>query len=196
MNTFHDWLKVKLFEFKDFDWIYLIKRIIPIREQVINLFTKIKKRSIGDILKSIIIYESVHHHNTEKIAKTISNEINAELINVRNMKIDDLKNYDLVGFGSGIYYGKIHKNMKKFIKTIENVNQQKSFVFTTSGRAKDGFTEKFKELLISKGFDVISSFSCKGFDTFGPLKLIGGINKGKPNEEDIANAQNFANSLI
>jgi len=147
-------------------------------------------------LKSIVIYESVHHNNTEKIAKAIADEIGAELVNVRNMKVEDIDKYDLIGFGSGIYYSKVHKNIKNFLEKIENVNKQKSFVFVTSGRVKDDFTENFKELLISKGFDVISTFSCKGFDTFGPLKLIGGINKGKPNEQDIANAQNFARSLI
>ena len=147
-------------------------------------------------MKSIVIYESVHHNNTEKIAKAIADEIGAELVNVRNMKVEDIDKYDLIGFGSGIYYSKVHKNIKNFLEKIENVNKQKSFVFVTSGRVKDDFTENFKELLISKGFDVISTFSCKGFDTFGPLKLIGGINKGKPNEQDIANAQNFARSLI
>lgn len=147
-------------------------------------------------MKSIVIYESVHHNNTEKIAKAIANEISAEVINVRNININDLEKYDLVGFGSGIYYGKIHKNIIKFVEKIENANKQKSFVFTTSGRGKKEFTEKFRGLLDSKCFDVVASFSCKGFDTFGPLKLIGGISKGRPNEEDIANAQEFAKSLI
>jgi flavodoxin len=147
-------------------------------------------------LKSIIIYESVHHNNTEKIAKAIAHEIGGELINVRNMNTDDLNKYDLVGFGSGIYYNKIHKNIKKFVEKIENADKQKSFLFTTSGRGKKDFTEKFKELLNSKGFDAVSTFSCKGFDTFGPLKIIGGINKGRPNEKDIKNARNFAKYLI
>lgn len=147
-------------------------------------------------MKSIIIYESIHHNNTEKIAKAIADEIDGEVVNVRNMNINDLDQYDLVGFGSGIYYGKIHKNIKEFVEKIKNANKQKSFVFTTSGRGKDEFTEKFEELVNSKGFDVVSSFSCKGFDTFGPLKLIRGINKGRPNEEDLANARNFAKSLI
>ena len=147
-------------------------------------------------MKSIVIYESVHHNNTEKIAKVIAKELGSELVNVRNMNIDDINKYDLVGFGSGIYYSKVHKNIKNFIEKIENADKQKSFIFITSGRVKKDFSEKFKELLVFKGFDVISTFSCKGFDTFGPLKLIGGINKGKPNEEDLANARDFAKSLI
>ena len=147
-------------------------------------------------MKSIIIYESVHHSNTEKIAKAMADEIGARIINVRDISVDDLDNYDLVGFGSGIYYGKVHKNIKNFVESIKSVNKQKSFVFITSGRGKDDFAEKFKELLEFYGFDVASTFSCKGFDTFGLLKLIGGINKGRPNEEDLANARKFAKSLL
>jgi flavodoxin len=149
-------------------------------------------------MKSIIIYESVHHNNTEKIAKVIADEINAELVNVKDFADyhKNLDDYDLVGFGSGIYYSKIHKNIKNFIEAVEHINNQKTFIFTTSGRAKKGFNKKFKELLDSKGFDVVDDFFCKGFDTFGPLKIVGGINKGHPNEKDLANAKNFAKSLL
>jgi len=48
---------------------------------------------------------------------------------------------------------------------------------------------------LEKGFDVIKEFSCKGFDTVGPFKFIGGISKGRPNEKDLENAKNFARSL-
>lgn len=149
-------------------------------------------------MRSIIIYESVHHNNTEKIAKVIAHEIGAELVNVRNFADShkNLDDYDLVGFGTGIYYGKIHKNIKKFIENIECTDNQKAFIFTTSGRAKKDFNTKFKDLLNSKGFDVVVDFLCKGFDTFGPFKLIGGINKDRPNEEDLANAKIFAKSLL
>jgi len=38
-------------------------------------------------------------------------------------------------------------------------------------------------------------FSCKGGDTWGPLNLFGGINKGRPDEEDLAGARAFAQGL-
>lgn len=148
-------------------------------------------------MKCIIIYESIHHNNTEKVAKVITDEIGAELVNVRdfNKKHENLNEYDLVGFGSGIYYGKIHKNIKNFIDTTEHMDNQKSFIFTTSGRSKSSFNAKFKDFLNSKGFNVIADFNCKGFDTFGPLKIVGGINKEHPNEDDLNNAKTFAKSL-
>ena len=42
---------------------------------------------------------------------------------------------------------------------------------------------------------VIRKFGCKGYDTFGPFKLVGGIAKGRPDEEDIKNAVAFVKGL-
>ena len=66
----------------------------------------------------------------------------------------------------------IHKNIKNFVEKIENANKQKSFVSTTNMRAKEDFTEKFEELLNSKSFDVVSTFSCKCFDTLTHSNLL------------------------
>ena len=35
----------------------------------------------------------------------------------------------------------------------------------------------------------------KGYDTFGPFKLMGGIAKGHPDEEDIKNTVEFVKGL-
>ena len=67
-------------------------------------------------------------------------------------------------------------------------------LFFPSGRGKPEFNSLLKEELSGKGFEIIGEFSCKGFDTMGPFKLIGGLNKGKPNVDDFKNAKSFANS--
>jgi flavodoxin len=58
-----------------------------------------------------------------------------------------------------------------------------------------GFTEGLKVALSGKGFDLVGSFTCRGLDTFGPLRLIGGINKGHPNDADLTRARAFAAGL-
>jgi len=50
--------------------------------------------------------------------------------------------------------------------------------------------------LQSKGMEVLAGFSCKALDTYGPFKLTGGINKGRPNEEDLKKAREFAAGLL
>ena len=41
----------------------------------------------------------------------------------------------------------------------------------------------------------VGSFGCKGYDTFGPFKLVGGICKGRPDENDLNSACHFFDGL-
>lgn len=71
-------------------------------------------------MKVLLIYSSIHHGNTEKIARAMGKSINADIIETRNLKINTLNEYDLIGFGSGIYYGKLHKNILELIDKLPN----------------------------------------------------------------------------
>ena len=146
-------------------------------------------------MKSLIVYESVCHGNTEKIAKAMAEVLNADLIKTSQVRIDTLKNYDLIGFGSGAFYGRLHKNVSNLIDRLPNLPNKKAFVFSTSGQGKIGYNALTKRKLKEKGFEVVGSFACKGYDTYGPFKLVGGISKGRPNDDDIQNAKKFAENL-
>jgi flavodoxin len=148
-------------------------------------------------MKVLIVYSSMHHKNTEKIAQAMAEVLNADLIEAKNAKAEDILKYDLIGFGSGIYMFKHHKSLFKFVKNLKVADGKKAFIFSTSGSLNGKkFHKKLREELIKKGFKIIDEFNCLGWDTFGLLKLIGGVNKGKPDETDIENARNFARGLI
>jgi flavodoxin len=148
-------------------------------------------------MNAIIILFSYHHNNTEKIAKVISNTLGAEIKKQNQIDPNGLVNYDFVGFGSGVYMGKLHKDLLEFADKIPQVNNKKAFIFSTSGRIgnMEKFHKELKEKLQSKGFDIVNEFNSAGFDTFGPLKIVGGINKGRPNEDDLKKAEAFAQGL-
>lgn len=144
-------------------------------------------------MKKAIIYKSVHHGNTKKIAEAMAKAIRADLIDLEDANRDTVENYDLIGFGSGIFFYKPHKDLRKYVEGLDLVENKKAFVFYTSGNGKS--YSWLNKNLSRIGFDVIGEFTCKGYDTYGPFKLIGGHNKGRPDMDDIKNAEEFAMGL-
>ncbi|PKP57130.1 MAG: flavodoxin, partial [Candidatus Altiarchaeales archaeon HGW-Altiarchaeales-2] len=65
-------------------------------------------------MKTLIIYTSIHHKNTEKIAKKMANILEAKLLTPDEADTNTFKEYDLIGFGSGIYHRKFHENLLNF----------------------------------------------------------------------------------
>ena len=46
------------------------------------------------------------------------------------------------------------------------------------------------------GSKLIGEYSCQGYNTFGPFKLVGGTAKGHPTEDEIAGAVRFYETLL
>jgi flavodoxin len=147
-------------------------------------------------MKVLIVYISVHHGNTERVAKVVASTLDADLVQVKQADASVLERYDLIGFGSGIYFGKHHESLLDFVDRLPAVRNKKAFIFSTSGLRKIPFVHKFdkslEERLQRKGFDVIGEFSCRGYDTSRAAMIVGGINRGRPNARDLQQAEDFA----
>ncbi|MCO6040985.1 flavodoxin family protein [Thermococcus alcaliphilus] len=147
-------------------------------------------------MSAIIVYVSIHHKNTEKIVKAIAEVLNAELVKPWEVKPEELLKYDLIGFGSGIYYWKHHRALFKLIDNLPEVKGKKAFIFSTAGINIPFINHrKLRRALRRKGFEIVGEFSCRGWDTNGWLEKIGGISKGHPNEKDLERARRFAKRL-
>lgn len=150
-------------------------------------------------MKTTIIYASIHHGNTKKIAEAINSVLEGELISFHNAKKEDVLNSDLIGFGSGIYMAKFHKGLVEFVDSLPKVENKKAFLFSTAGVKENIFLNRghrdMRERLLKKNFNIIDEFDCKGYDTFSFLKIIGGMNKGRPNEKDLEKAREFGRGL-
>jgi flavodoxin len=147
-------------------------------------------------MKTAIIYKSVHRSNTKKIAETLAETLDADLFDLKDVNKEIIGKYDLIGFGSGIYYYRPHKKLRKFVEELDNIENKKAFHFSTSGNGK--YYDWLEKKLSSKGFEVIGEFHCKGYYAYSIKGIINrkGLNKGRPNEEELKNAKNFAKSLI
>ncbi len=149
-------------------------------------------------MRTLIIYESIHHGNTEKVARVIADVLEAKLMKPEELDTNTVAEYDMIGFGSGIYFGKHHKDLLNAVDKLPPQKNRTAFIFSTSGTGERNIEKShrsIKEKLIEKGFTIAGEFSCRGFDTFGLLKLIGGISKGRPNASDLKNAEDFAMRL-
>ena len=146
--------------------------------------------------KQAIIYASVHHGNTEKLITEAAKTLQIELFKVKQAESIDFSQYSSVGFASGIYAGRFHKSIFKFIENHQSSLPKTTFAVCTSGAGKGWFARRFSAYLRKKGFAVLGEFECKGFDTFGPFKLFGGFAKGHPDSRDIENCIAFFQNLL
>ena len=150
--------------------------------------------------KTIIVYESYHHHNTETIARVIAQRLQADLYKPEQVNLSKLSDYEALGIGTGIYFSKPHEKIQSFLNSIPNLTGLKGFIFTTSGSINQIYIQGIKTKNISameqKGLQIIDYFFTKGWDTLGPFKLLGGINKGHPDLDDLYKAELFANKIL
>ena len=158
-------------------------------------------------MKTLIVLVSYHHMNTQKVADVFSKVLDAQIKTPQQISPEELQHFDLVGFGSGIYSDKNDQSLFNFVDKLPQVTNKKAFLFSTSGmpigisgqNILEEYTSKchttLREKLQSKGYRVVGEFSCAGFNTNKFLKWFGGINKDRPNAEDLKHAEAFAEKL-
>ena len=146
-------------------------------------------------MRTAIVYYSQHHGNTKKLLDAISDaDISVTLINSAEKIEVDLRDYDRIGLASGIYYSSFAKPLLNFA-SINRPAQKPVFFIATCGSPRKNYFDEIKQLAKSRDCTDLGSYLCTGYDTFGPFKLIGGLKKGHPTEEEIQGAVDFYNGL-
>jgi flavodoxin len=157
--------------------------------------------------KALVIVFSYHHKNTEKIASAIAGVLDAPVRTPEQVSPEEIAGHDLVGFGSGIYGAKNHASLIGLAGSLPDAGGKKAFIFSTygapagmyKGERLSEFTKNnhaaLREALQSKGYTVVDEFSCPGLNTNSVLSLFGGLNKGRPDADDLRYAREFAENL-
>jgi flavodoxin len=98
--------------------------------------------------KAIVIYDT-KFGNTEKIAKALAEGmseqgIEVDCINVEDVKIDKLSEYDLLAIGGPTHGFGMSKPIKDFIQKLKHVDlrDKKAFAFDTKNRGRWGSAAK------------------------------------------------------
>lgn len=144
-------------------------------------------------MKTLIIYESTHHGNTRKLCNAIAAaDKDVTLSEVGKAKIH-WDEYDLIGFASGIAFGKFYAGVTGAAEKIPS--GKRVFFLYTCGRNSRDLSAKIAETVKTRGCTVLGSYGCKGFDSYGPFKLLGGINKNHPDLTECNEAVEFYHRL-
>ena len=141
-------------------------------------------------MKTVICYYSRHHGNTLKVLKAMGQMGETDFVDVTAGHDVHLEDYSCIGFASGIYGFEVHKAVVEFARQHLPRGKQVFFVYTYGGIKGTG-AKALEIVAREKDCTILGEFSCKGYDTFGPFKIVGGIAKGHPDQTDLEQAKAF-----
>lgn len=148
-------------------------------------------------MRSLVLYVSFHHLNTEKVAKEIATVLKAQMVSLLEVSGKNLKAFDHLSFGSGIYFWRTHPQFLRFVEGLPSMRGKKASIFSTAGIPSLRWHHFLRESLMAKGLEIIGEFTCPGWDTYYKLlRAFGGLNPGRPNASDLTKARVFAEGLL
>lgn len=122
--------------------------------------------------------------NTEKLAKAIAEEAGVTAKPITESIVDEA---DLLFLGGAVYAFGIDNELKQFILNLDG-QVKKMAVFSTTALVKSAFLKIKKLLDVQKIPVVTEEFHCRG-----GMKS---MQKGRPDENDILLAKEFARAVI
>ena len=142
-----------------------------------------------------IVYCSVHHGNTKKLLDAVAGACEVDLFDTAQAGKADLSKYRAVGFASGVYMSKLHRSLFDFLDG-NTALPRRTFILYTCGSGGKKNADSFAGRLKERGLRIEGIYSCKGYDTFGPFKLVGGIAKGHPTQAEIDGGVRFVKEIL
>ncbi len=122
--------------------------------------------------------------NTKKLAEAISQVVNVEAKTVDEPLSEDV---DILFLGSAVYAAGIDDKVRQFIKGID-VNVGEVVNFSSAALIESTYKQVKKEVE-AKGLKMSENeFHCRGAFKF--------VHRGRPNEEDLKDVQEFAKGIV
>lgn len=119
--------------------------------------------------------------NTKKLAEAIAKAAGTDAADCGSPVSEAL---DLLFLGGALYGGRVDETLREFIMNLDPAKVRAAAVFGTSALAKEP-DRKLERLLKERGISVLDrTFRCRGAFLF--------MNRGRPNEEDLRDAAEFA----
>lgn len=113
-------------------------------------------------MKTIVLFKS-KYGATEKYANWIAEELKCEVRDIKNVKIDELLEYDTIIHGGGLY-AEVIAGVNLLTKNIDKLKGKKLIVFTT-GITPLEYRDYYDKMVIEKNFkgDIAKEFKVYNF---------------------------------
>ena len=122
--------------------------------------------------------------NTKKMAEALSEAVGVEALTVDNPLTEDV---DILFLGSAVYAAGVDAKVKEFIENI-NVNVGKIVNFSSAALIESTY-KQVKKIAENNNITMAEEeFHCRG-----AFKL---VHRGRPNDEDLRNLQEFGKSIV
>ncbi len=145
-------------------------------------------------MKIAICYYSAHHGNTRKVIQAIAQANDVDLFDISIQPKASLDQYDIIGFASGIYGFEFHESVIDYLRQYLPMGKKVFFIYTYGGLKGKGAKTIIKAAKAKQAV-ILGEFSCRGYNTFGPFKWIGGTGRGRPNNQDLEKASAFFENI-
>ncbi len=120
------------------------------------------------------------------MVEAISKELNIVAIDAETEEIPDLTTYDNIIFTSGIDFGKFYEPVANVARKVPT--GKKVYAIYTCASVNDKIGNDIKTIVEERGCTFEGKYGCKGYNTYGPWKVIGGMNKKHPSINEIHSA--------
>lgn len=147
-------------------------------------------------MKALVVYHS-ESGNTQKLALAIASGLGTQAVRIEAVESQDLQGYDLICIGTPVNYGAPTRQVRDFISRLPIMSGKKGAAFCTMHMFGDKKTlQTLRGLLEAKGMVFLGGVSALGWSrligNFGPRVF----NRGRPNREELARAEEFGRKLL
>ena len=119
-------------------------------------------------MNAIVIYKS-KYGSTKTYAEWIAEELSCKAVDAKQVKIDDLSDYDTIIYGGGLY-AEVIAGITLITKNMEKLSGKKLIVYTTGITPLD-CRDYYDKMVIEKNFKEDTASQVKVFNFLGKMVL-------------------------
>lgn len=137
---------------------------------------------------------------TEQVAGNIvsglqSRNVACESMDLLKVSPQAAADAELIGIGTPVFYYKEPLLVRNFIDRLPPAEGRAAFTFITHGGNPVNTLRRLQKRLASRGYVVVNSFSCAGYDTY-PMFLHRWRQWGHPAGKELQLARDFGSHLV